>query len=92
MREGTSSGGSKNSIPYEDGDFDRYACYIPDKDAVIFPPFSLKGKKISLEKINRKGYKYYYWEDYLSIDSEVLQRNSSNEKEMELTTLQKASL
>lgn len=47
---------------YEKSDFDVVALYIPDLDQVLFVPFEMCGKVISLEP--RVTQDYYWWEDF----------------------------
>ena len=49
--------------PYRRADFDVLALYIPDVDRVLFLPFTMVGKTVSLRRHQSAG--YYWWEDFL---------------------------
>lgn len=58
---------------YQEGDFDYYAIYLPDKDKVIYPYFLYKGITIRT-KLPNSPTPFYWWQDFLELKLEVQKR------------------
>lgn len=63
MPTGKTYGKNKISRGYSSNAFDYYAVYIPNINVVIYPPISLKGKRISTVVGQRP---FYWYKDYLN--------------------------
>jgi hypothetical protein len=57
-------GGHKMMRPYEDDDFDYYALYLPNVNAVIYPSIKFKGCKIAT-KVPKSPASFYWYKDFL---------------------------
>lgn len=58
----------KASKGYQPDSFDYYAIYIPEKDVVIYPPISLRGKSFRISASRRP---FYWYKDFLEFSQAV---------------------
>lgn len=58
----------KASKGYQPDSFDYYAIYIPEKNVVIYPPISLRGKSFRITASRRP---FYWYEDFLDFHQNV---------------------
>lgn len=59
-----SNRGGTHSRKYISADFDVLALYVREVDRVLFVPFEMCGKNISLQRAKTSA--FYWWEDFLS--------------------------
>ena len=70
-----SSSGS-HSNKYQEGDFDYYAVYLPDKDVICYPSFTFGNIGIRTE-IQRSATPFYWFKDFLDLTDEAKKRYCS---------------
>lgn len=66
----------KASKGYQPDSFDYYAIYIPEKNVVIYPPISLRGKSFRITASRRP---FYWYEDFLDFNQNIPSKRTAKD-------------